>query len=270
MAPERKNLKNIIVLSIIIIICIVTITISFKQSGSFTGFKSFTLDFFQPIQQKTSQVFEPFVKFYTNIGDYFRIREKIEELRLENAMLLKDYSENINLRIENDALRSLIGIELRKEYNTHAARVIGHYSSKWQSEIIINAGKSSGITEGMAVVNEKGLVGVVTFSSSNTSQVRLLNDPQSSIGVRLLSSRRLGMVEGSTAKTIYLNYMLADDIVFKGDILITSEFGERIPPEILIGRIKKINPYAGVNYQVIEVEPFVDFKKLEYVLVIKN
>jgi len=52
--------------------------------------------------------------------------------------------------------------------------------------------------------------------------------------------------------------------------LITSEFGEYIPPEILIGRIKKVSIVANNPYKQIEIEPFVDFKKLENVLVIKG
>ena len=122
----------------------------------------------------------------------------------------------------------------------------------------------------MAVITEDGLVGVVVLSSNNTSEVRLINDPQSSIGARILSSRKLGIVEGSLDKKIYLNYIAANEEIFKGDILITSEFGEYIPPEILIGRIKKVSMVANNPYKQIEIEPFVDFKKLENVLVIKG
>ena len=52
----------------------------------------------------------------------------------------------------------------------------------------------------MAVVNEKGLIGIVILASNNSSEVRLLNDSQSSIGARILSSRKLGLVEGSPDK----------------------------------------------------------------------
>ena len=135
---------------------------------------------------------------------------------------------------------------------------------------MLNVGKRNGILEGMAVITEEGLVGVVVLSSNNTSEVRLINDPQSSIGARVLSSRKLGIVEGGLDKKIYLNYIAANEEIFKGDILITSEFGEYIPPEILIGRIKKVSIVANNPYKQIEIEPFVDFKKLENVLVIKG
>ncbi|MBN1299102.1 MAG: rod shape-determining protein MreC [Actinobacteria bacterium] len=270
MAPERKSLKNIIILVLIIIICITVITVSFRQSDAFTRFKSAALDYFRPVQEKTYQLFRPVSSFFAGIKDYFGLRDKLEKLRQENALITKDYSENINLKIENDALRKLIGIDIRSDYGTVPAKVIGYYNTKWQSEVLINKGKSDGVVEGMAVVNEDGLVGVIVLASSESSSVRLLSDPQSSIGARILSSRKLGLVEGSTDRKIYLNYIASDDLVFKGDILITSEYGQYIPPEILIGRIKRIGIAEQNLYRQIEVEPFVDFKKLEHVLVIKG
>ena len=270
MAPVRKNLKNIIVLSVIIVICIIVITVSFREADLFKRARSSTLDFFKPVQENTYLFFQPVARFFSNISDYFSLNETIRQLEAENNELRKDYSENINLKIENDALRKLIDIKLREEYDTEPARVIGYYYDKWRSEIVINIGASNGVLEGMAVVNEDGLVGVVTLSSNNTSQVRLLNDPQSTVGARVLSSRKLGMVEGSHEKVIYLNYIPSDELIMKGDILVTSEFGEHIPPELLIGRIKTIEQSGDIYYRQIEVEPFVDFGDIEYVLVVRD
>ncbi|MBM3707088.1 MAG: rod shape-determining protein MreC [Actinobacteria bacterium] len=270
MASVRKNLRYFIVLIIIIVLCIIIVTVSFRNSDVLIKARSATIDAFRPVQEKTYQFFQPLIRFFNNIRDYFVLSERIKSLEQQNRKLTKDYSESINLKIENDALRRLIGMKLRQDYKTEPAKVIGFYENKWQSQIIINAGRSSGILEGMAVVNEDGLIGIVSLASNNTSEVRLINDPQSSIGARILSSRKLGMVEGSSDKTIYLNYISSDNIVFKGDILITSEFGELIPSEILIGRIKKIKEPEKTPYLQIEVEPFADFKRLEYVLVIKN
>ena len=270
MAPGRKNLKNIIILILLIVISITVITVSFRQSDIFTNFRLITLDYFKPVQEKTFQAFAPVTKFFLSFRDYVNLRDKLEELELENASILKDYSENINLKIENDSLRKLVGMDLRSSYQTEVAKVIGYYNTKWQSEIIINKGKSSGVVEGMAVVNEQGLVGIIILSSSSTSNVRLLTDPQSSVGARILSSRKLGLVEGGSDKKIYLNYISSDDLVFKGDILITSEYGQFVPPELLIGRIKRIGNTGETLYRQVEVEPFADFKTLEYVLVVKG
>ena len=270
MAPERKNVKSIIVLAVIVLLCIIIITVSFRDSEVFRKTISVTLDIFKPVQEKTFVFFQKTTGFFFNISDYFRLNEKVKNLEKENFLLLNKYTENINLKTENDHLRELLGISIRSGHETQTVRVIGYYESSWQSRIVINSGKSDGVLEGMAVVNEKGLIGIVILASNNSSEVRLLNDPQSSIGARILSSRKLGLVEGSPDKKIYLNYIEQNEDIFKGDILITTEFGENMPAEILIGRIKKISISSNTPYKVIEVEPFADYKRLEYALVIKE
>ena len=265
----NRKLRNLIVLAIIIVLCLIIITVSFREIGLVQNIKAKTIDFFKPVQEKLFLFFSPVVRFFNSIRDYINLRDKLISLQKENSKLRKEYSENINLRVENDALRKLLGIELRKDHITIPAKVIGYYESKWQSEIVLNVGRSSRVLEGMGVINEDGLIGVITLAGNNSCNVRLISDPQSNIGARILSSRKLGIVEGSQDRKVILNYILAEELVFKGDIVITSEYGE-LPGEILIGRVSNVTKTAGSPYKEIEIEPFVDFKKIEYVLVIKE
>ncbi len=265
----NRRFRNLLILAVIIILCLVVITISFRQSGLIQNVKARTVDVFEPVQEKIFSFFSPVTRFFNSIKDYINLREKYLSLQKENSELMNEYSENINLKVENNALRKLLEIEIREEHAAIPARVIGYYENKWQSEVVLNVGSSNGIQEGMAVVNEDGLLGVVVLSGNNSCSVRLIDDPQSNIGVRILSSRKLGIIEGSQDKKITLDYILNEEVVFKGDIIITSEYG-RLPSEILIGRVSKVTENSGGLYKLIEVEPFADFKEVEYVLVIKG
>jgi rod shape-determining protein MreC len=269
MAALNRRFKYFIILIIIIVLCLVIITVSYRQSELVQGIKAKTVDFLKPVQEKLILFFNPITRFFNSIGDYIKLRDKYLKLQEENSELRSEYSKNVNLKVENDALRKLLGIELRKDHLTIPAKVIGYYENNWQSEVILNVGNSDGVLEGMVVVNEDGLVGVVAMTGNDSCNVRLINDPQTNIGVRILSSRKLGVIQGSQDRKISLNYILSEEPVFKGDIVITSEYGN-FPGEILIGRISKVSENAGNPYKSIEIEPFVDFKKIEYVLVIKE
>ena len=59
-------------------------------------------------------------------------------------------------------------------------------------------------------------------------------------------------------------------IFLKAMSLSLQNLGENMPAEILIGRIKKISISSNTPYKIIEVEPFADYKRLEYALVIKE
>ncbi len=269
MVTINRRFRNYIVLAIIIVLCLIIITVSFRESDLINNIKVKTVDFFKPIQEKFYSFTSPIIRFINSIRDYINLRQKYLDLQEENALLRQKYSEEINLKVENDSLRKLLGVKLREDYETVTARVIGYYESKWQSEIVLNVGKSDGVQEGMGVINQDGLIGVVILAGNDTCNVRVINDPQSNIGVRILSSRKLGIIQGTQDRKINLNYISSEESVFKGDVIITSEYGN-LPGEILIGRVSEVSENPGDPYKIIEIEPFVDFKKIEYVLIIKQ
>ena len=267
---NNRRFRNIIVLIILVFLCLVIITISFRGSGFTDRIKVRTMDVFEPVQEKIFSFFNPIAMFFSSIGDYIGLRQKYLDLEEENIRLIEGYLESTSIKIENDALRKLLDLGLREDYDTIAVKVIGFYGNKWQSEVIINAGTSDGVLEGMGVVGTKGLCGIIISAGNNTSSVRLLSDPRSSLGARILSSRKLGLVEGSQDGTIYLRYISTDEQVYKGDIIVTSEYGQYLPPDILMGRVRGVSVIPGSPYLEIIVDPFEDFKVLEYLMVIKQ
>jgi rod shape-determining protein MreC len=267
---DSRRFRNIIILIVIIFLCLAVITISFRGSGFTERIKARTLDIFEPVQEKTFSFFNPVTVFFSSIRDYIGLRQKYLELEKENARLRQGYAEDISIKMENDALRKILGLELRQDHDLAVVKVIGYYGNNWQSEIIINAGTTGGVQEGMGVVGYSGLVGLVISAGNSSARVRLINDPQSSLGTRVLSSRKLGLIEGSQQGSIYLRYISQDEVIYKGDIIVTSEFGAYLPEDIVIGRVKSIEAVPGDPYLEIQIEPFEDLKKLEYLAVIRN
>ncbi len=266
----NKKFRNIVVFVVIIVLCIIVITVSFRNLDFVNNIKSNILDFFKPVQEKVFTAFSPVIGFFNGIRDYINLRGKYLKLQEENAALRQKYVDNINLQIENSSLRELLKLKERNDYKTIAGKVIGYNQSNWQSEVILNIGKNEGVEEGMGVINESGLLGVVKISGDKSCTVRLLNDPQSNIGCRILTSRILGILEGDSEGHLFLRHIPKDLNIFLGDIIMTSEYSEDIPGGIIIGRIKYVEERMGEAYQEIEVEPFVDFKNLEYVMVIRE
>lgn len=266
---NSRRFGNIIILIVIVLLCLIVITISFRGSGFTEKVKARTLDIFEPVQEKIFPLFNPVARFFTSIRDYIGLRQKYLELEEENAWLRSHYAEDISIKVENDALRRLMELDIRKDHDMFVVKVIGFYSNRWQSEIILNAGTSDGIQEGMGVVGSKGLAGIIISAGNNSSRARLISDLQSSIGARILSSRKLGLIEGSQEGMVFLRYISSGEEIYKGDIIVTSEYGQYLPPDILIGRVSSISDIAGNPYREIIIEPFEDFRDLEYLMVIR-
>lgn len=266
---NSTRLRNSIILIIIIFLCLAVITISFMGSGFTENMKARTLDIFEPVQEKIFSFFNPVTMFFASIGDYIGLRQKYLELEEENAILREAYTRDISIKVENDALRRLLELDIRKDHDMIVAKVIGYYSNSWQSEIMLGAGTNDGVQKGMGVVGSRGLAGIIISAGNNSSRVQLINDPQSSLGVRILSSRKLGLIEGSQEGMVSLEYISANEGIYKGDIIVTSEYGQYLPPDILIGRISSVSDIAGEPYRKIIIEPFEDFRSLEYLMVIR-
>ncbi len=55
------------------------------------------------------------------------------------------------------------------------AHVIGRDAESWQNEVIIDLGNMANIEKGMAVIDSKGMIGIVTQVSEMSSTVTLLS-----------------------------------------------------------------------------------------------
>ena len=92
------------------------------------------------------------------------------------------------------------------------------------------------------------------------------------ISSRVQNTRDIGLVCGKGDDNIplqmkYVRKQLISSL-HVGDIIVTSGENDNYPKNIPIGRISKLKELVYDNSLEIEVEPFVDFSKLEIVLVI--
>lgn len=194
------------------------------------------------------------------------LRNEVVQLRQQN-LAAAEYAA------ENERLRSLLGYKQSAYwFDMTAAQVIGREQSTWTSMIIVNKGSSDGIVKNMAVVTDKGLVGVVKETAPNASKVQLILDPRSSVGalVQRPASRVAGIIQGNTRDNMtpnMINIPLNSDVV-EGDQIVTSGFGGIYPKGIAIGTVKALSDDPGGLLQIAAIETAVDFQRLEDVMII--
>jgi len=189
------------------------------------------------------------------------LREIIEELKRERIQLLEQQHEN-------DRLRSLLGFRQGFEKPLMPAEVIGNDESGWFQTLVIDRGQRDGIQEGMAVITVQGAVGQIMESSRNFSRVLLITDPNSSVAAVVQNTRAPGIVEGAGQKRCALKYMLQSESIQQGDVILSSGVDGIYPKGLPIGSVSRIDRKDAQLFQNVQVEPFVDFRKLEEVFVL--
>jgi rod shape-determining protein MreC len=196
--------------------------------------------------------------------------EENHKLRAQVSDLQRELAQAGEFGRENERLKSLLRVTADNRVQGVGARVIGGDSSGWVRGIVVDQGSSSGVREGMAVIHAQGLVGQVVSVSSSSSRVLLVSDHASGVDVLHEPSRARGVVEGAGEQVCELTFLTKDVQVKPGDAVITSGMDTVYPKGVLVGRISRVGQSAGALFQTIEVEPAVDFSKIEEVLIVAS
>ncbi len=175
------------------------------------------------------------------------------------------------LESQNQRMKELLQVKASSTDAGVWATVIGRGADSWWNQILIGKGSNDGIRAGAVVVAPGGLVGRVTHVSPNSSQILLVSDPNSQVGVIVSRSRFSGMLKGQSQNTAILEFFERDPDVKVGDIVHTSQFSTLFPENVPVGRIKSINldkqpsPEAIVEFssplgllEYVRVYPFQD------------
>ncbi len=193
---------------------------------------------------------------------------QVQKLKTKNDFLRKQLNDKNEISLENARLKSLLGFKESVSYKVIAARVIARDPSNWASTIIIDRGSSSGIKTGMVSVTFYGLVGRVMETSSNTSKIMLINDPNLSISAIAQRSRQEGLVCGSLGGTLLMKYLPKDSDIKISDSIITSGMTHIYPKGLVVGTVVGLGREFSSLSTYAVIKPAVDLAALEEVLVI--
>jgi len=187
------------------------------------------------------------------------------QLRLLQVKLL-DYESQLN---ETHRLRTLLGFakKLNKEYI--AAEVVGRSSLATFRSIRLSRGAREGIRVGMPVLSSKGVVGRVIRTGPFHSDVQLFADRNFYLDALVERARIRAVINGISENKMLFSLAQRADIKI-GDSVVTSGITGSFPEGLPVGRVIKIQYETDHVSQQITIEPWVDPRSLEEVLVLKR
>jgi rod shape-determining protein MreC len=211
------------------------------------------------------------VDFLTVPRDVASLRQRNAELEAEISRLQTQVIELQQQMNEAKVVYALLDFARSNPENQYiATSVIGRDPSPFLHYVIINHGSDFGIKHGMPVVTQNGLVGTVDAVTAGASRVQLINDPASTINVRLERINAEATVSGSVTGNITLSLLPQDVPLKTGDIILTSGLGGKYPANIVIGQVTGVLNQANDLFQEGSIQSSVDFNNLGVVLIITN
>ena len=211
--------------------------------------------------------------FLVNLFDHIPLIGRSAEEKNLLDRLKKCEEERVRYReasSENERLRALLNLKSQRTGYVAAAEVFARDPTNWFQMLWINKGIINGVAKDMVAVTPFGLAGRIHKVFRERANVILITDANSSVPVRLESSRVEGILEGNGVNRCYLKYVSKDVDVEAGEGVITSGLGGVFPEGILVGYVSSIDREGGDIFQQIEVRPAQHINNVEEVLILKR
>lgn len=273
----NKHNKRIIIVTIVIVLFSIFTLFSTRNSSSIEVILSdtiATLEYYcikAPINFVTG-LFEEYAELKDVYDENAKLKKQLEKM-------VRDQATNEVLSEELEQLKDITNIEwLPTDYNVKYATVISRDVSNWSNLLKIDLGKSSGVTENMAVISSKGIIGTISDVSETSSTVTLLSTEKnvSQLPVMILSGedRLYGLLDNYDLEKKSYRIKLLSDVkeIQKGSIVVTSGLGGsgKCPKGILLGTVEEFSMKEEAIESICYVNPSVDFDDLSFLAVVQK
>ena len=252
--------------SVFIVFLVLSVIIfGLSKTGLFSGSSYFINSIFSPIQSR----FLSSVIGVRSIGG--------ENIKEENLKLAKEVGDYQKLKEQNISLMDQFQSSGPKSSTLLPAEVVGAPGFipglSMPENFLINKGSLDNVKVGDAAVFENNVVGKVSKTSENISNVVLITSADFSFTVKSGQNKIvLGVLNGQGGGEMTLDNVLLSENLKKGDLVFTNGDvnlnGEGFPPELIVGKIISVEKSPSALFQKADVEALIDFTKLSTVFVI--
>jgi len=272
----RAALSRRLVLAVLVLVALALLTISFRSptAGALHDLQGYGASALRPFQIAATRVARPFRDAYNYLDGLTSAKSQNSKLEAEVQRYRAEALRNAAAVKQNDELQALLkfeqGSRYPQDYRAVNASVVSFPSGTYSHQIVIDAGKDSGIHLNTPVVSADGLVGKVTQVGPSTAVVTLLTDPDSAVPARDLKTKVSGLLRHGQGGTLILDRVAKEQIVDKGDWIVTRgtvdrRYPDEYPYGIPIGRVVSVGTSDIASFLTVEVQPLARLDSLEVV-----
>jgi rod shape-determining protein MreC len=210
---------------------------------------------------------------YTRVSgfnEYLKLREVNDNLARQNAELRNQLKSSFYV----DTLKKhkVTDTIYKQQYEYTVAKVINNSVNRSNNYITIDRGSKEGITKGMGVICDQGIVGKVIYVSDHYAIIQSLLHKDSQFSAMLAKNKEIGYIEWNDHLDPHMAVLkdVSNNAQPKlGELVVTSGYS-LFPAGIPIGRISSLQTKSGGFLLNMEVKLSVDFSELQYVYVVNN
>ena len=252
---------------VLIAVNIIGLSVTSRRSAAF-GIERIAMSAIAPFQELVTRS----VRFTRDIWRHYfylvTVARENHVLKYQLSEAVENKNQWHETELANARLRDLINFQRNISERVVAAEVIGKDPSAWFKTVIIDKGKADGLTRGLPVVISQGIVGQVIEVSNHYAKVMLIVDSNSAVDSLVQRTRARGVIKGEATAQCRLDYVLRKNDVRIADTIVSSGLDGVYPKGLRIGYVSQVIEHDANIFHEVIITPFVDFEKLEEVLVV--
>lgn len=183
-----------------------------------------------------------------------------------NDLNIENITNNYCISLENDynELLEINEFNIANNFNLIVSKVYLRDIYDFTNTLTIYKGTNSGLKEGLAVINNSGLIGTIKSVDDESSTVELITSKNSNISVRI--NDNYGILKMDNGVLVVKDLVANSDISI-GDEIYTSGLGN-LPSDIYVGKVINVSLNNTEIEKIIEVDIAVDLNNINYILVV--
>jgi len=274
--PETRRRRTTLV--VLLLLSITVLTFDIRGNTVIDGARETAHDVFAPVEAVGRTIFSPFEGTWHAVFDYDRLEEENEKLEQALADAQGQVAAAQRAIIENRDLRAQLGLSTQtylSAFPSVTAQVLDPSPSNFDHAVEVDQGTNIGIQVGMAVITPDGVVGRIAKVEDDRSVVRLLNDPELFVGVKVTSTEGATIEQGTAYgrgvdEPIGVENIGNDADLSPGDPVYTSGADAKslFPADLPLGEVLSAEKDPGGVEQRVLVRPNADLGHLSFVRVI--
>jgi rod shape-determining protein MreC len=259
--------RPLTLLAIVVLAQVLLLAFQIKRENNVRLIRYWAVELMTPLERAGTWTFSHvgglwsgYVGLRNGRAENERLRGEVDKLRLRNRELESRSAEA-------QRLSTLLNFhDAHSEAPMLAAQVIGASADPTSHTLFINRGERDHLRRNLGVITPDGVVGKIVEVFPSTAQVLLINDKDSGVGALFAVSRTHGVVRGSGDPEPHMEYVVNDEKLQPGDVIVTSGEDRIFPKDLLIGTVGTTKP--GNTFQTISVQPAARLDRLEDVIVL--
>lgn len=193
---------------------------------------------------------------YRSLSDFFTMQTTLtqqnRQLRLAHLQQSADLQRFQSLQAENDHLRRLLGVVPALPQPVKMGEIVHAGRDPFSRKVAVDLGSQQGVSAGLAVVDEAGVIGQVTRVYPFSSEVTLVTDKDLAVPIQVERNGLRAIAFGSGRDQVMdLPYLPANVDIRVGDKLVTSGIDGIYPTGLAVAKVSRVernadSPFAHI------------------------